>query len=255
MKIVRYIVPATVFLALVLAAATATARGGAAAKGGANIAAKSENSENSAHWMYKAVENHLAENFSPPVADWRIVQIKLPPARLIPPVFDNYRLDTGHSSANGKTLTIVINFYKEGRFFKQLYTIVKLELFADLVVATAPIKRGSVITPDKLTISRKEIGLPVDDFCTEIAQVTGQLAKRNIIPGRLLLKSEVAPVPEIRSGEIVTIVAESGNVRVTARGIAKSDGSLGQTIPVVSLRSNKKIFARVLGGGTVQVAF
>lgn len=245
MKIFRYIVPAAVLLALVLAAATASARG-------ATIAATSENS---AHWMYKAVEKHLAETFSPPVADWRIVQVKLPPERLIPPVFDNYKLDTGHMSANGKTLKIAVKFYKNGNFFKQLYTIVKLELFADIVVATAPIKRGSVITPDKLTISRKGINLPMDDFCTEIAQVTGQLAKRSIMPGRLLLKSEVAPAPEIRSGEIVMIVAENGNVRVTARGIAKSDGSLGQMIPVVSLRSNKKIFARVLGNGTVQVAF
>lgn len=244
MKIVRYIVPAAVFLALVLTAA-ASARG-------ATIAA---NSENSAHWMYKAVENHLAETFSPPVDDWRIVEVSLPPKSTIPAGFDRFTLTTGNASARGKRQAIGFNFYKNDKLIKKLHVTAKLEFFSDIVVATAPIKRGSVITPDKLTISRKEIGLPVDDFCTEIAQVTGQLAKRNIMPGALLLKSEVAPAPEIRSGEIVMIVAESGNVRVTARGIAKSDGSLGQVIPVVSLRSNKKIFARVLGGGTVQVAF
>ena len=113
----------------------------------------------------------------------------------------------------------------------------------------------SVVTREMLDIVRREISLPADDFCTEIAQVTGQQAKRTIRARGAVRKSELEAPPTIRSGEIVMIIADNENIKITARGIAKSDGAMGQTIPVVSLRSNKKIHARVIGDGTVRVAF
>lgn len=219
---------------------------------GANIAAKGERT---ADWMRSAVEARLRETIAPPVIEWRITDINLPPAALIPADFDEYRLTEGHVAANGKVRTIVFNFYKNGKFIKKLGVVCRLELFADIVVAKTTVRRGSVITREMLDIVRREVTLPADDFSTEIAQVTGQQAKRTIRARGLLRKSDLEPVPTIRSGEIVMIVADNGNIKITARGIAKSDGAMGETIPVLSLRSNKKIHGRVIGDGTVQVAF
>ena len=218
----------------------------------ANIAAKGERN---ADWMRRAVESRLKKRLGPPVIEWRIVDLNLPPAAMIPADFDEYRLTDGHVSANGKTWTIVFNFYKNGNFIKKLGVVCRLELFADIVVAKAALKRGSVITREMLDIARREISLPADDFCTEIAQATGQQAKRTIRARGVLRKSDMEAPPTIRSGEIVMIVADNGNIKITARGIAKSDGAMGETIPVLSLRSNKKIHARVIGGGTVRVTF
>jgi flagella basal body P-ring formation protein FlgA len=218
----------------------------------ANIAAKGERT---ADWMRSAVEERLQETVVPPVIEWRITDINLPPAAMIPADFDEYRLTEGHAAANGKMRTIVFNFYKNGKFIKKLGVVCRLELFADIVVAKTTLRRGSVITREMLDIVRREVSLPADDFCTEIALVTGQQAKRTLRVRGLLRKSDLEPVPTIRSGEIVMIVADNGNIKITARGIAKSDGAMGETIPVLSLRSNKKIHGRVIGDGTVQVAF
>ena len=218
----------------------------------ANIAAKGERT---ADWMRQAVESRLQETIAPPIIEWRITDINLPPSGLIPADFDEYRLTEGHVAANGKTRTIVFNFYKNGKFIKKLGVVCRLELFADIVVAKTTVRRGSAITREMLDIVRREVSLPADDFCTEIAQVTGQQAKRTIRVRGLLRKSNLEPLPTIRSGEIVMIVADNGNIKITARGIAKKDGAMGETIPVLSLRSNKKIHGRVIGGGTVQVAF
>ena len=223
-----------------------------AAPAGANIAAKGERT---AHWMRDAVESRLQESLKPPVIDWRITDITLPPESMIPVDFDEYEVTGGEGSANGKSRTFVFNFYKNGQFIKKLGVVCRLELFADIVVVKAAVKRGSVITREMLDIVRREITLPADDFCTEIAQATGQQAKRTIRARRMLRKSDLEPVPAIRSGEIVMIVAENENIKITARGIAKSDGAMGETIPVLSLRSNKKIHAKVIGGGKVRVTF
>lgn len=218
----------------------------------ANIAAKGERT---ADWMRTAVESRLKETIGPPVIEWRITDLNLPPAALIPAGFDEYKMTDGHVAANGKTRTIVFNFYKNGKFIKKLGVVSRLGLYADIVVAKTTVKRGSVVTREMLDIVRREISLPADDFCTEIAQVTGQQAKRTIRARGAVRKSELEAPPTIRSGEIVMIIADNENIKITARGIAKSDGAMGQTIPVVSLRSNKKIHARVIGDGTVRVAF
>ncbi|MFQ5431471.1 MAG: flagellar basal body P-ring formation chaperone FlgA [Nitrospinota bacterium] len=218
----------------------------------ANIAAKGERT---ADWMRRAVQSRLRDTIGPPVIEWRMTAINLPPATLIPADFDEYRLTEGRVTGNGKTRIIVFNFYKNGNFIKKLRVVCKLELLADIVVAKTTVRRGSVVTREMLDIVRREITLPADDFCTEIAQVTGQQAKRTIRARRFLRKSALEAVPAIRSGEIVMIVADNGNIKITARGIAKSDGAMGEMIPVLSLRSNKKIHARVIGDGTVRVSF
>ena len=82
-------------------------------------------------------------------------------------------------------------------------------------------------------------------------QVTG----RNILPGRAILRSGLAKAADVKAGDVVTIVAESDSVKLTTRGIAKKDGAIGEVIQVINVRSNKKLYAKVVDSGTVQVAF
>jgi flagella basal body P-ring formation protein FlgA len=54
---------------------------------------------------------------------------------------------------------------------------------------------------------------------------------------------------------VVTIVAEAGPLRITARGEVKTKGSKGERIAVMNLDSRKRVFARVLDARTVKVEF
>jgi len=62
-------------------------------------------------------------------------------------------------------------------------------------------------------------------------------------------------VPIVKSGQLVTIVAENEVVRITASGRAKVSGALGDTIAVQNLTSQKEIAARVVDATTVKVEF
>ena len=51
------------------------------------------------------------------------------------------------------------------------------------------------------------------------------------------------------------IVAESGNLRITALGEVRSTGKVGQQVRVLNMDSQKTIMAQVVDGRTVRVTF
>ncbi|GMT42794.1 MAG: hypothetical protein IEMM0002_1205 [bacterium] len=225
------------------------ARGGS---GEANFAAETAIN---ASWIKHMAEKHIRSSLALPVTDFRILEIKPPPARMLPADFDAFNVTGSPSEARGKTRVLSFVFYKNKRIIKRLRIPVKVELFGDVVSAKTVIRRGDAITPEMLEIAKSALQLPATDFYTEIASAKGLVAVRNIKPGRAILRSDIVKPPDVRSGEIVLMVAERENVVITAKGIAKKDGKIGESIPVVNLRSNKKIYARVIGEGRVRVAF
>jgi flagellar basal body P-ring formation protein FlgA len=61
--------------------------------------------------------------------------------------------------------------------------------------------------------------------------------------------------PMVKRNDRVSIVAESGSLRITAMGEVRESASRGERVKVVNLGSNKEIFARVVDPKTVQVEF
>jgi flagella basal body P-ring formation protein FlgA len=61
--------------------------------------------------------------------------------------------------------------------------------------------------------------------------------------------------PIVDRGDMVTILAESGDLRVTVPGRVLERGYLGELIRVQNSMSKKKIYARVINNSTVMVDF
>ena len=57
----------------------------------------------------------------------------------------------------------------------------------------------------------------------------------------------------VRRGEQITIVSAIGNIEVRSRGKALRDGNPGDLIPVQNARSKKKLQARVVSSGIVEI--
>lgn len=62
--------------------------------------------------------------------------------------------------------------------------------------------------------------------------IIGKYAVRPLVPGRVILASDVRPKTLVRSGEPVVVFYEQGGVTVKVEGVAMKDGGVGETIPV-----------------------
>lgn len=206
-------------------------------------------------YLRQIAGEYLAGQMPEAVEEWRIAELAVTTNDKIPAEFDSYQITPLRSSKGGELRALTVEFSKNGSVIKRLGIDLKVEMFAEMVVAKSRISRGTAITADMLDVQRRVVESPLEDLCTQIAQVTGQVAERSILPGRAVLQSGLARAADIKAGDVVTIIAETDSIRLSSRGIAKKDGTIGEMIPVVNLRSNKRLFAKVVDSGTVQVLF
>ncbi len=128
-----------------------------------------------------------------------------------------------------------------------------LDIFETVVCVSRNLKRGRVISQNDLYMDRRNISDMVDDVVVDINQVLGLMAKHNIKADDILKQWVLKKNPVVKRGDMVTILVQSGGMRITAPGKVLGDGFKGESISVLNTMSNKKILARVIDTSTVQV--
>jgi flagella basal body P-ring formation protein FlgA len=131
----------------------------------------------------------------------------------------------------------------------------EVEASVDTVVASRQIEYGSVIQDSDLILQKKEITQSSHLAARNINEIAGKIAKRTLIANQPVSSDQVEKIPLIKSGQMVTIVAENEVLKITVSGKARSSGAEGDTIRVQNLSSQKEIPARVISASTVQVVF
>lgn len=67
---------------------------------------------------------------------------------------------------------------------------------------------------------------------------------------QVIYKTDVAHIPTVRKGSIVTLIYEGATVRLTTQAQAQADGSAGESIPLRNLQSRKEIYALIRDANT-----
>ena len=81
----------------------------------------------------------------------------------------------------------------------------------------------------------------------------GLRTTRTILAGTPLSDLNVETVPLVERGDAVTLLVRTGNVVVTAQGIARQSGGLGDLIEVENALSKQKVLGEIIDANTVEV--
>ncbi len=128
-----------------------------------------------------------------------------------------------------------------------------LDVFETVVCASKTLKRGSVIQPQDLYLDRRNVSSMIDDVVADVNQVAGLMAKHNVKVNEPVKQWILKKAPVVQRGDMVTILVQSGGMKITAPGKVMADGAAGQTIMVLNTMSSRKVYARVVDNQTVQV--
>lgn len=148
---------------------------------------------------------------------------------------------------------VAVELKVDGRFVRRLWVKAAVTAYAQVVVTKRPLGRYQRISAEDIALTELEIGQGSSELMTRLDQVVGKRTRRVVLAGAPITAALIEKAPIIRRGDIVTILAESGGLRITTMGEAKARGVEGERIEVVNLDSNKTIYARVLNPQTVQV--
>lgn len=136
-----------------------------------------------------------------------------------------------------------------------LYVPVTIDALANVVVTSRPLLRGEVLAPETLEVRQVPLArLPLNHL-SEVAQLTGMETSRPLQAGVAITLNAVKPRELIKQGQEVTIVANSGSIRVRMSGVAIRSGSRGELIPIRNHSSGRTVEAEILDANTVRVNF
>jgi flagella basal body P-ring formation protein FlgA len=166
-----------------------------------------------------------------------------------------YRIINGKEAGCSGRIAVYVDFTVNGYFHKKIRALADIERLANVVVTSRPLGRHKIITMEDLLIKRVDISKLSVNIINDPEKVIGRRTRRSIGPATVLRTDLVELPPIVKRGDVVTIVAEAGGIRVTALGKIKKKGHRGERLKVMNLDSKKEIYARVVDSNTVRVTF
>jgi flagella basal body P-ring formation protein FlgA len=130
-----------------------------------------------------------------------------------------------------------------------------VDVFDTVVCVSRNVKRGEILQEDDLYLSRKNISRLPSTTLTEKGKAIGLMVKHQIRAETPLKEWMLVRAPIVKRGDMVTILAESGGMRLTVPGKILEKGYKGQLVRVQNTMSNKKLYAKVINDATVRVDF
>jgi flagella basal body P-ring formation protein FlgA len=141
----------------------------------------------------------------------------------------------------------------DGRKAWSLYVPVELQLYRQVVTTAAPITRDTAISAEQLQLSRKNIARLSGSYYSDVSEVVGFEARRNLTANTVITSTQLAAPVVIKKGETVLVIASTSGLSVKLPATALSDGRMGEQISVRNSQSKRTVDGKVIGPGKVQV--
>ncbi|PJG60249.1 flagellar basal body P-ring formation chaperone FlgA [Aeromonas cavernicola] len=133
-----------------------------------------------------------------------------------------------------------------------VYLPVRVSIQKPYVTVSEPISKGALLNRAQLTLAYQDQMLIRGDYLTNPDTLVGVRSKRDINPNQPIRMSQICVVCK---GDQVTLTAENSRMQIKTTARALQDGSFGETILLVNMRSGKTVQGEVKAAGLVLVLF
>jgi flagella basal body P-ring formation protein FlgA len=140
---------------------------------------------------------------------------------------------------------IRLRFESQSGSTQDLSLVVRANLWRTGWKLRQPSQRGELVDVASFEAIRVD-ALRDRDAVTSLPTVD-HVFSRSVQKDRTLSWRDIAPRPEVKRGQIVEVVAQSGPVSVSLKGMALQDGARNETIRVRNLQSSREFTAEVTG--------
>lgn len=203
--------------------------------------------------LRRALETYLAGVEPYRGGRFELVGLNFGQLPALPPGRAAYRF-VPQSSANPTHLTGTFFFAVDGREVGRSRVTAQIDLYVPALVAARALARGQVLSEGDLSLSMVPYAQSKGALSSSEPAV-GSTLKNNLAPGEVVRDRNLTKSVVVRRGDMVTIIAQQGGLRVTASGQARQDGAMGEVISVINVNSKKVVSARVIGPNQVEIIF
>jgi len=124
---------------------------------------------------------------------------------------------------------------------------------AELPVLALPVNRGDVIGAGDIEVRQHRITRDLAGYLSDEQDIVGKEARKNLVVGSKLRKSDLISPQIIDRGQTVALVAQSAGLVVNMQGKALANGAAGDRLLVQNFSSGRRIEGLVQRDGTVLI--
>ena len=200
-----------------------------------------------------ALEKYLAGTEPYRSGRYKLVTANFGALPILPPGRVSYRF-VPQNFSNPTNLTGTFFFAVDGEEVGRARATAQIELSVPVAMATRALPRDHVFQPGDLALGWVPFARSRGAI-TDPKLALGQTLKNALNAQEVLTERNLTKSLLVRRGEVVSIIARQGGLKVTATGEARQDGALGDTITVLNVKSRAIITGRITGPSQVDVLF
>lgn len=135
----------------------------------------------------------------------------------------------------------------------RLFVPLRIRRSQEVLVLVRGIAAGQPVTEDAMTRETRDASRIVGATLSDPAQALGQVARRTLTAGSVLLSGDLLAPRLVRRGDNVALVSRRGGVEVRMNGKALGDAGENERIRVENLSSRRVVQGVVAADGEVWV--
>jgi len=134
-----------------------------------------------------------------------------------------------------------------------IYIAAHIDIFGPVLVARQPLARGATIQATDLEPIEYNLSNLPYGYYTDSQLIAGQLAKRTITAATVITPQMLQAPKLVKRGQRVTLIVETGLLKIRSSGKAMSDGKSGDLVRVKSDGSLRVVDGIVISPGVIKM--
>ena|SRR5437870_3962250 len=135
----------------------------------------------------------------------------------------------------------------------RLWVKTEIRVFDNVVVNSFPLAHHELVNPKDVRLERRDVSSLSAKPFSRVDDVIGQQAVRAIEVNEILTQKVLERPTLMKRGSSITLVYETGNLRIETAGIAEEGGKTGDFIQVKNASSGKALRGMVVDGRVVKI--
>jgi flagella basal body P-ring formation protein FlgA len=206
--------------------------------------------------LRKTVEKAVLSQFENENVTAKITRITLPESLDLPT--GNVEIKVVNFSGITNFLvpaTLSLELRVDGKVLRRIPVTVEVEASADVLVLNHAGKSGARVTGADVRMENIRLEQALKNYLRAPSDLAGKKLLKDLPEASPLTTDTVAADAVIKSGDTVSIIAQSGNMKIAITGEARASGRIGDHIAVKNNQSGVILQALVIAEGVVKLNY
>lgn len=185
-------------------------------------------------------------------------EITLEPSQAIPNITlpsGKFMLMAGAYRGQGEngTITVPISLLVDGKVVQTVDVPLRVHRKLKAVVARREIQPNELLSPNDVQVLLVELPPGFTQPILDVKAIAGKRARRRLIAESPISAAALETPPAITANAAVTIEYIFGTIHITASGVARQAGAIGETIRIYASDTKKELDAVIVDSHTVRI--